>query len=156
MGKGDNFYQFVHSDDLAEACILVASRPGSELYNCGTDRFGTMRALLEALCQHAKTSSIVKGVPAKPTIWAMKATSALGISPLGIYHAMLYGGEMYFDISKASTELGWQPQYSNNEMLIQSYEWYLANRENGLSSSGGSPHRSAVKQGVLNAVKWIL
>ncbi|MEB3340307.1 NAD-dependent epimerase/dehydratase family protein [Okeania sp.] len=156
LGKGDNRYQFVHSDDLAEACILAASRPGSELYNCGTDRFGTMRALLEALCQHAKTGSIVKGLPAKPTIWAMKATSALGVSPLGIYHAMLYGGEMYFDISKATTELGWQPQYSNSEMLIQSYEWYLANRENVLSSSGGSPHRSPVKQGVLNAVKWIL
>ena len=156
LGKGNNLYQFVHSDDLAEACILAAGRPGSELYNCGTDRFGTMRELLEDLCKHAKTGSKVKGVPAQFTIWAMKTTSALGISPLGVYHALLYGGEMYFDISKANAELGWQPQYSNSEMLIQSYEWYLANRETVLTSRGGSHHRSPVKQGALNAVKWIL
>lgn len=156
LGKGDNCYQFVHSDDLAQACILAASRPGSELYNCGTDRFGTMRELLEALCQHAKTGSQVKGLPAQPTILAMKTTSALGLSPLGAYHALLYGGEMYFDISKANTELGWQPKYSNNEMLIQSYEWYLANRETVLNSKGASHHRSPVKQGVLNFVKLFL
>lgn len=156
LGKGNNLYQFVHSDDLAEACILAANRSGSELYNCGTDRFGTMRELLEDLCQHAKTGSKVKGVPAKPTIWAMKATSALGVSPLGVYHALLYGGDMYFDISKARKELGWEPQYSNSEMLIQSYEWYLANREAVLTSRGGSHHRSPVKQGALNAVKWVL
>lgn len=156
LGKGDNLYQFVHSDDLAEACILAAHRPGSELYNCGTNRFGTMRELLEQLCKHARTGSKVKGIPARATIWAMKASSALGISPLGAYHALLYGGEMYFDISKASTELGWQPQYSNNEMLIQSYEWYLANRETVLTSTGGSHHRSPVKQKALNLVKLVL
>lgn len=31
LGKGNNLYQFVHSDDLAEACILAAGRPGAEL-----------------------------------------------------------------------------------------------------------------------------
>ena len=156
LGKGDNVYQFVHADDLAEACILAANRPGPELYNCGTDRFGTMRQLLEELCEHAGTGSKVKGVPAQPTILAMKATSAMGFSPLGVYHALLYGGSMYFDISKSQTELGWQPQYSNSEALIQSYDWYVNNREAVLSSSGGSHHRSAVKQGVLSAVKWVL
>ena len=28
LGRGDNTYQFVHADDLAEACILAASRGG--------------------------------------------------------------------------------------------------------------------------------
>ena len=43
LGRGDNVYQFVHADDLADACILAAARPGVATYNCGTDRFGTMR-----------------------------------------------------------------------------------------------------------------
>ena len=43
LGRGDNVYQFVHADDLAEACILAAARPGPTTYNCGALRPGTMR-----------------------------------------------------------------------------------------------------------------
>ena len=29
LGKGDNLYQFVHADDLADACLRAADRPGN-------------------------------------------------------------------------------------------------------------------------------
>ena len=156
LGKGDNVYQFVHADDMAEACILAARRPGAEIYNCGTDRFGSMRAVLEALCQHAGTGSKVTSVPMAPAVLGMKITSALGLSPLGAYHALMYGRSMYFDITKAQSELNWHPKYSNEEMFIDSYEWYLKNREAVMSQAGGSHHRSALRQGILGAVKWFL
>ena len=156
LGRGDNVYQFVHADDLAGACILAAGRPGATTYNCGAASFGTMREVLEHLCAHAKTGSLVRGVPLAPAVYAMKATSALGLSPLGAYHSLMYGRSMYFDIHKAQSELGWQPRYSNNEMFVQSYEWYLANREKILKSTGGSHHRSAVKQGILALAKHLL
>src|SRR4030095_10518627 len=38
LGRGDNRYQFVHADDLADACLLSAERKGPSVYNCGTDR----------------------------------------------------------------------------------------------------------------------
>ncbi len=155
LGAGDNLYQFVHADDLAEACILAGERPGSATYNCGAERFGTMRQGLEALCRHASTGSRVKSVPMTPAVWAMKLTSAVGLSPLGPYHALMYGRSLYFDITRAKTELGWQPRYSNDEMLIESYEWYLKNRDKVLAG-GGSHHRSAVKQGALRIVRWFL
>ena len=41
-------------------------------------------------------------------------------------------------------------------MFVQSYDWYLANREKILQSSGGSHHRSAVKQGILGLFKHVL
>ena len=156
LGGGDNIYQFVHADDLAEACILAAQRPGTATYNCGTDMFGSMRQVLENLCAHAKTGSRVKSVPLAPAVAFMNLTSALGISPLGPYHAMMYGRSLYFDISKAKTELGWQPRFSNNEMFVQSYDWYLKNREQILRSHGASHHRSAVKQGVLGLIKHLI
>ena len=156
LGRGDNVYQFVHADDLAEACILAAERPGAALYNCGTDLFGTMRDVLEHLCAHANTGSKVKLVPMTLVIWLMNLTSALGLSPLGPYHSLMYGRSLYFDISKAQRELGWQPRYSNNEMFVQSYDWYLKNRQVVLQARGTSHHRSAVKQGILGLVKhWL-
>ncbi|MCW6036940.1 NAD-dependent epimerase/dehydratase family protein [Spirulina subsalsa FACHB-351] len=156
LGKGDNYYQFIHADDLANACILAADQLPSGVYNCGTNRFGTMREVLEQLCYYAKTGSKVKSLPMTPTIWAMNLTSVLGISPLGGYHSLMYGRSMYFDTTKVERELQWKPQYSNLEMFIESYEWYLKNRDLILNHTAGSHHRSAVKQGILRLLKWIL
>ncbi|MDB6019515.1 MAG: UDP-glucose 4-epimerase [Pedosphaera sp.] len=156
FGRGDNIYQFVHADDLADACILAAARPGPATYNCGTDRFGSMREVLEQLCAHAKTGARVKSVPLAPAVAFMNLTSALGLSPLGPYHALMYGRSLYFDITKAKTELGWQPRFSNGEMFVQSYDWYLQNRDTILRAHGASHHRSAVKQGVLSLIKHFL
>ena len=156
LGDGSNVYQFVHADDLADACILAAARPGATTYNCGTDRFGSMREVLDHLCRHAATGSKVRSVPMAPAAWAMTITSALGLSPLGPYHALMYGRSMYFDISKAQTELGWRPLYSNDDMFAQSYGWYLRSRDAVLHASGASHHRSAVRQGVLALAKHLL
>jgi len=157
LGKGDNVYQFVHADDLAEACVLAAGRAGSRIYNCGTDRFGSMRDVLEKLCAHAGTGSRVRSIPMAPAVAMMKVTSALGVSPLGAYHALMYGRSMYFDITRARAELNWQPKFSNEEMFIDSYEWYLRNRDAVLAEGhGASHHRSAVKEGVLALVKRFL
>src|SRR5262249_49799531 len=121
-----------------------------------TDRFGTMREALQGLCDHAGTGSRVRSVPMAPAIWGMRITSALGLTPLGDYHALMYGRSLYFDISRAQRELGWHPRYSNTEMFIQSYEWYRTHREGVIGQGFGSHHRSAVRQGALTVVKWLL
>ena len=92
----------------------------------------------------------------RPEVLAMGVTSRLRISPLGAYHALMYGRAMYFDVSKARRLLGWSPRYSNTAMFCQSYDWYLAHREEVLGRTAGSPHTSAVKQGVLRLVSRVL
>jgi len=153
---GDNRYQFVHAEDMAEACILAGNKAGPDTFNIGTDRFGTMRETLEALVAHAGTGSAVKSVPSSLAVAGMKVTSALGMSPLGAYHALMYGKNMWFDCARANERLGWQPKYSNEEMFKQSYDWYLINREQVMQQSSGSHHRSAVKQGVLKLIPRLL
>lgn len=156
FGRGDNVYQFVHSDDLADACIRAAARQGPSVYNIGAAEFGTMRQTLAGLLEHAGTGSKIVSVPMNPAVWGMKLTSAVGLSPLGAYHSLMYGRSMYFDIEPARRELGWEPKFSNIEMFCQSYDWYLENREKILASSGGSHHRSPVKQGILSSVGRVL
>lgn len=156
LGSGNNRYQFIHADDMANACILAANKPGFETFNCGTDRFGTMREALENLCRHAGTGSRVKSLPMAPAELAMKITSRLGLSPLGAYHSLMYGHSMYFDIAKAQSLLDWQPRYSNDEMLAESYDWYLSHRDEVLRGRNASHHRSGMRQGVLRLVKQFL
>ena len=124
------------------------------MFNCGTDRFETMRELLEHLCRHAGTGSKVKSLPMRPIMAAMKVASALSISPLVDYHALMYGRSIYFDIAKARAKLGWTPRYSNKDMFVESYDWYLANRRKVLAERNASHHRSAAQQGVLKLLHW--
>lgn len=155
LDDGKNIYQFVHADDFADACIKASALKGADDFNCGTDRFGTMREALEKLCRHAGTGSKVKSLPMRPILAAMNLSAGLGISPLGAYHAAMYGRSFYFDISKARAQLGWVPRYSNEEMLVESYEWYRANRRAVLAADAdASRHRSAINHGVLKLLHW--
>jgi nucleoside-diphosphate-sugar epimerase len=149
LGSGHNRYQFVHADDLADACLLADQRSGPAIYLVGAERFGTLRQLLEGLVAHAGSESRVRALPFGPTQLAMKATGALGVSPLGAYHALMYGRELFFDVSDTRRELGWEPRWSNAEMIADSYDYYVAHREEILARSGASHHRSPVKLGVL-------
>lgn len=148
LGGGANRYQFVHADDLAWACVAASERPGFGLYNVGAKEFGTMRELLQALIDHAGSKSRIKSIPLGPTEIAANIASALGLSPLGPYHSLMYGRSMWFDISKAEKELGYAPKYSNTSMIIETYNWYLENKAE-LSKARQSHHKSPVKQQVL-------
>jgi nucleoside-diphosphate-sugar epimerase len=151
LGKGDNLYQFVHADDVAEACVKAAERKGPAVYNVGAEKFCSMRETLEGLIAHAKTGSRVVSVPMWPAVAMMKLTSQLGLSPLAPYHWLMYGRSMYFDVSRPKRELGWTPKYGNIEMFCETYDWYVANRAQILRQLG-SRHRSPVKQGILKIV----
>lgn len=153
LGRGDNVYQFIHADDLADACIRAAARPGATVYNIGAAHFGTMRETLEGLCAHAGTGSRVYSVPMGVAVAAMKLTSAVGLSPLGPYHSLMYGRSLYFDIGKARRELSWEPRFSNVEMICESYDWYLRHKREILAQKNASAHRSAMKQGILGLIK---
>jgi nucleoside-diphosphate-sugar epimerase len=154
LGRGDNLYQFVHADDLADAAIKAAARPGPATYNVGAEKFGTMRETLEGLVRHAGTGSRVVSVPMSPAVAMMKVTSRAGLSPLGAYHSLMYGRAMYFDLARTKRELGWSARFGNVEMFCDSYDWYLQHRDEVLTRHGASHHRSPVRQGVLRAVSW--
>jgi hypothetical protein len=67
----------------------------------------------------------------------------------------MYSRSMWFDLEPAMRDLDWSPTFSNDEMFVDSYEWFLANRSS-LKTSGGSHHRTLAKQGVLGVAKAIL
>ncbi len=153
LGDGSNRYQFVHADDLAALCVRAAGRPGAALYNAGTDRFGTMREAIEHVCAHAGTGARVRSLPARSAATAMRLTGRLGLTPFAPYHWLMYGQSMWFDIDHARDELDWQPRYSNDEMLAESYDWFVANRTAAAAGSFASPHRRTPSSRLLSLLK---
>lgn len=155
LGDGANRYQFVHADDLATVCLLAADRAGPAVFNAGTDRFGTMREALAHLCTHAGTGAEVRALPAGPATLAMRATARLGVTPFAPYHWLMYARSMWFDIDHVRAALGWEPRYSTDEMMAQSYDWFVANRDAATAGTGGSHHRRTATAGALGALKRV-
>lgn len=156
LGRGDGRYQFVHADDLVDACLRAADKAGPDVYCIGAERFGTMRETLQALVAHAGTGSRVVSVPQRPAQLGMRLAAKLRVSPLADYHRIMYGRSLWFDVSHAKQALGWAPRYDNVELMCDSYDWYLGHREEVLSRRDASAHRSAVRQGALALVSRLL
>jgi nucleoside-diphosphate-sugar epimerase len=153
LGSGDNRYQFVHANDLADAVLRAADREKPATYNIGATAFGTMRETLQELVDHAGTGSRVRSLPAAPARLAMQALAQVGQAPFAPYHWLLYAESLWFDTTKAQTELAWEPKHSNASAVVESYEWFLQNRAELATRQGTSHHQSPVKLGLLEILK---
>lgn len=158
LGGGHNRYQFVHANDLADACLKAADRSGPagkacDIYNIGAGEFGTMRETLQALVDHAGTRSRVRSLPTGLARTVMRMGAATGVMPFVPYHWLLYGESLWFDTTKAQSELAWKPRHSNASAVIESYEWFLAHRDSLPTS--GSHHQSPVRLGLLRVLQRI-
>ena len=86
----------------------------------------------------------------------MNVFSFLGLSPLGKYHALMYGRSMYFDNEKVINELGYKTKYSNEEAICSSYSWFLNNEVDSKKNANLSHHQRNVKKKVIMLLRFFL
>ena len=155
IGKGDNLFQFLHVQDLAEMCIICAEKNKAGTYNIGAEKFSTLRNDLTALIEHAESSTKIIGLPIMLTINCLKLLDIIQLSPLAPWHYLTYHNPCYFDITKTITTLEWKPKFSNEEMLFSAYDWYKNYNEELLNMNMQSTHLSPVKQKILKLLKFL-
>jgi nucleoside-diphosphate-sugar epimerase len=153
LGKGHNRYQLLAVEDLVDAIVRAAGEPKAarETFNVGATEFGTVRSDLQALIDHAGSSSRLQPVPVKPAEITLRALELLRVSPLAEWHYKTAHKDSFVDVSKAQRLLGWQPRLSNRDALIETYDWYLANR--GRVGGAGVTHRVPWNQQALGLLK---
>jgi nucleoside-diphosphate-sugar epimerase len=153
LGSGHNRYQLLAVGDLVDAIVRAASVPDAarETFNVGATEFGTVRSDLQALIDHAGSDSRLRPVPAKPAEAALRALELLRLSPLAQWHYKTAHKDSFVDVSRAQALLGWQPRLSNRQALIETYDWYLANR--GRVGAAGVTHRVPWNQQALGLLK---
>jgi len=124
-----------------------------ETFNIGAAEFGTVRSDLEGLIAHAGSGSRLRPVPAKPAELALRALEVARLSPLAEWHYRTAHRDSYVDISKAQRELGYAPRLSNEQALCETYDWYLAHREE--LRGAGVTHRVPWDQRALGLLKKV-
>jgi nucleoside-diphosphate-sugar epimerase len=153
LGQGHNRYQLLAVEDLADGIVRAAIEPKAarETFNLGATDFGTVRTDLQALIDHAGSSSRLRPVPVKPAEVALRTLELLRLSPLAEWHYKTAHKDSFVDVSKAQRLLGWEPRLSNRDALIETYDWYLANRER--VGAAGVTHRVPWNQQALGLLK---
>ena len=110
-GSGTPFREFLHVDDLADACLFLMERYDSkdigEFVNIGLGKDLTIRELAEVIRKIIDFKGDI--------IWDTS-------KPDGTPRKLL-------DISNL-TDLGWKPKISLEKGLKQTYDWYLNNSKN--------------------------
>jgi nucleoside-diphosphate-sugar epimerase len=153
LGKGHNRYQLLGVEDLVDAIVRSGHEPKAarETFNVGATEFGTVRSDLQALIDHAGSSSRLQPIPVKPAELALRALELMRVSPLAEWHYKTAHKDSFVDVTKAQQLLGWQPRLSNRDALIETYDWYLANRER--VGAAGVTHRVPWNQQALGLLK---
>ncbi|HVT73250.1 MAG TPA: NAD-dependent epimerase/dehydratase family protein [Lacunisphaera sp.] len=153
LGNGRNRFQLLAVDDLVNAIVLAVERGrAGQVYNVGAARYGTVNEDVGALLAHAHTGSRIAHIPSGPAKLALGLLERLHLSPVYRWVYDTADQDSYVSIDKAQRELGWQPDFSNAETMIRTYDWYL---EKGkiLAQATGTSHRVAWKQGALKILK---
>jgi nucleoside-diphosphate-sugar epimerase len=155
LGDGNNRYQLLAVEDLVDAVVRAASAEGAagQAINVGAQEFGTVRSDLQALIDHAGSTSRLAAVPARPAEVALRALELARVSPLAEWHYKTAHRDSFVDVSKAERLLGWHARYSNAEALCRTYDWYLEHR--GTLGRAGTTHRVPWNQQALALLKRV-
>ena len=153
LGQGQNRYQLLAVEDLVDAIVRAGTVPEAarETFNIGATEFGTVRSDLQSLIDHAGSTSRLRPVPVKPAEIALRTLELLRVSPLAEWHYKTAHKDSFVDVSRAQRVLGWEPRLSNRAALIETYDWYLANRER--VGAAGVTHRVPWNQQALGLLK---
>ena len=158
VGDGGNRYQFIYAQDLATACIQALYYHQSDLFHIGSANVVSLRqvyqAVIDAAAADAPTKARVAQLPKGPTIAAMKLAHKLKVSPLGPYHYRMIAEDFIFDTTRIRERLGWTPTLTNQQMMIEAFRYYAAQRAEIHSRKDVSAHSKAAPMGVIRLLKW--
>nr|MDQ6913882.1 GDP-L-fucose synthase [Verrucomicrobiota bacterium] len=106
-GSGKPRREFLHVDDLADACLfLLQNYDSPEIINVGVGEDVTIRELAEMICEIVGFDGELKFDPSQPD---------------GTPRKLL-------DVSKINA-LGWRAKISLRDGITTTYEWFLQNKE---------------------------
>lgn len=154
VGDGSNRYQFIYAQDLATACIQCLDYQQSDLFHIGSENVVSLRGVYEAVIRAAGTRARVASLPKGPTIAAMKLAHKLKVSPLGPYHYRMIAEDFIFDTTHIRQRLGWKPTLTNEEMMVEAFRYYAAQREEIHARKDVSAHSRPASMGVIRLLKW--
>ena len=131
IGKGDVLYHLTYVEDLVDGIILAGEKKNAigNTYTIGGNEYLTLKELVKLIAKVLDKPVPDKQIPLAPVYVAATVCESI-CRPLGIepplYRRRLdfFTKDRAFDISKAKTDLNYQPKMSLQEGLKLTAGWY--------------------------------
>lgn len=159
VGSGNNRYQLLEVEDLAEAIYLFTQKQTkkyNDAFNIGAEKFTTVKGDFYLFFKAIKSKSRIFRTPAflvKKALWVFEK---LHLSPLYQWVYDTADKDSFVSIDKLTKTLNWHPRHSNSDALIKAYRWYYRNYKEIKSRGTGTTHTVGWKQGILGVIKKIM
>lgn len=129
IGAGDNYYQMISVFDCVDAILksIEKGSPNTE-YNLGSQSPPCVYDLLQGLITHVHSKSYLIKTNGRLVKVILETLGKLGVELLYKEQYEIADENYIVDISKTQKELGWQPKFSDNDMLYQAYDYYQLKR----------------------------
>ena len=125
IGGGANHYQFISVFDCANAAVCAFDRGvPSSTYNLGSKDPPTVAELLRTLIEEARSRSVLVRTPAGLVKRALDTLEFLGLPVMDPEQYLIADEDCVLDVARAEAELGWQPRFRDDDMLVQAYREY--------------------------------
>lgn len=155
VGSGNNRYQWIYGRDAASACLRLLDGACEGIFHAGADHPLPLRKIYQHVIDHAGSRSRIAGLPKTPAIMAMKAAYKMGLSPLPPYFYKMIAEDFEFDTTRLRQATGWQPSMTNEQMLLEAYNYYQQNKAEIHARREASAHRSPARMGIIRLLKWV-
>jgi nucleoside-diphosphate-sugar epimerase len=158
IGNGKNRYQLLEVGDLVDSIELILFKDAksvNDTFNIGAKDFKTVYEDVTRLCEYSKSGARVMKTPAGLVKFSLRLLEMFKLSPLYKWVYDTADKDSFVSIDKMKERFNWEPKYSNQDALINSYQWYLDNKH-VLGKKSGITHRVAWKQGFLGLIKKIV
>jgi nucleoside-diphosphate-sugar epimerase len=131
LGNGDAFFSMVHVDDLVEGVRLAGESPfaAGRTYIIGSDEFVTLNALVDLIAEEAGVAPLRMHLPVWP-FWLAGAICEGVCAPFGVEPPLyrrrvaFFTKSRAFDITRARTELGYEPAVTLRAGVRATLDWY--------------------------------
>ncbi len=135
LGKGRCMYHLVHVDDLTNCFLIAATKPEArgEAIICGGDEPIPVAEIARIVSEHFGVRTRVVRLPIGPFFLLAdlceRICKPLKIEP-PIYRRRVafYSKDREFDVGKMRRVLGYAPQYSNEQGIRETADWYVQQR----------------------------
>lgn len=156
IGNGSQRIQMLDVDDLCDVLVKIiggGAPQGLRAYNLGATQFGGIGDDFQAVLDAAGRGGKIRRLPLAPAVHLLRAAAAIGRSPVYPRLISKLRDDSFVATTRAERELGFAPQYSNQESLIRTYEWWLDTADH--QSAAGNAHTARWSQGILRLAKPI-
>jgi len=150
IGNGSNKIHFIYSLDLIDAINLSLELRGKNLFNIGSDNVLPISDVFQKLLDHANSTKKIKNFPMFFGLLILKLFNILNLVSLGPYHQRMLISNCVLNTERIKKKINWFPKYTNEQMLIECYDYYLSTLENPKENSSSKKLPNLILVKILN------